>query len=114
MTVTFDSLLWQRWLWPEAEVLWFNTYQNRSHEWGVAPFYWYFASALPRALLGTILLVPFGLVSTSPSTKAIKHFFQNPCLVSPIDSRLFIMVSFFLFQPLSSPKLIDDTRSCQC
>ena len=32
----------------------------RSSEWGVMPFHWYFTSALPRSLLGTLPLVLLG------------------------------------------------------
>lgn len=39
-------------------VLFFNAVENRSSEWGVAPFHWYFTSALPRALLGAVVLIP--------------------------------------------------------
>lgn len=29
VTVILDSAFWGRWLWPEFEVLWFNTAENR-------------------------------------------------------------------------------------
>ncbi|CAG9464681.1 unnamed protein product [Pedinophyceae sp. YPF-701] len=61
-SVLVDSVMWRRWLWPEGGVLFFNTVMDGSKDYGVMPWHWYFTSALPRALLLTLPLVPVGLV----------------------------------------------------
>jgi alpha-1,6-mannosyltransferase len=60
ITVPVDSFFWDKWLWPEGQVLWFNTVMNKSREWGVMPWQWYLVSALPRALTISYILAPFG------------------------------------------------------
>eukprot|EP01048_Picozoa_sp_COSAG05_P023906 COSAG05_NODE_5387_length_1190_cov_5.817688_1_plen_107_part_00 len=41
--------------------------ENRSSEWGVSAWHWYFSAALPKALLpAAMLLIPIGWAHNSP------------------------------------------------
>lgn len=73
LTVPLDSLLWSRLVWPEGQVLFFNAVENKSSEYGVSPWYWYFLLAIPKGMLFTVLLLPFGSLRLAPLIVAMMN-----------------------------------------
>lgn len=62
ITLPLDSLLWQRWVWPEGEVFYYNAILGKSTDWGTSPWHWYGMTAIPKAMLFTIFLVPLSVM----------------------------------------------------
>ncbi|THH12420.1 hypothetical protein EW146_g7714 [Bondarzewia mesenterica] len=66
LTVVVDSYFWNQWpLWPELAGLYFNVFQGKSADWGVSPFHTYFASSIPKLLLGSAPLSLLGFLLDS-------------------------------------------------
>lgn len=78
ITTPLDSLLWQRPIWPEGEVFYFNTILGKSSEWGLSPWHWYFTSALPKAMLLTIFLVPLSVLRIVENGVDIERKWRQP------------------------------------
>jgi len=99
ITVLYDSFLWRRWLWPEGEVLFFNTIQNKSSEWGTQHSFWYFTSAIPRALLLTGILVPAGLIHPGYyyGKKSVKALVRISSIRDPLVLCFFGPVFVFVY-----------------
>uniref|UniRef100_A0A9R1SS38 Mannosyltransferase n=2 Tax=Cyprinus carpio TaxID=7962 RepID=A0A9R1SS38_CYPCA len=60
LTVMVDTVFWNKLLWPEGQVLWYNTHPSLTCSVPqTSPFLWYFYSPLPQALDSFILLYSF-------------------------------------------------------
>lgn len=74
-TVPIDSFFWQSFpLWPEWIAFYYNTIQGHSADWGVSPWYFYFADALPRLLLNPasyLLCIPIALLNAATRRRSL-------------------------------------------
>uniref|UniRef100_A0A3P8ZSR5 Mannosyltransferase n=1 Tax=Esox lucius TaxID=8010 RepID=A0A3P8ZSR5_ESOLU len=57
LTIGIDSFFWNKLLWPEGQVLWYNTILNKSSNWGIS-----FTTLNACCKSSTILFVPLGLL----------------------------------------------------
>ena len=67
VSVAIDSPFWGYLVWPEGGVLFFNTVENRSSEYGTEGALFYFTHALPKALTATVGLVLVGMLTAARS-----------------------------------------------
>lgn len=78
-----DSYFWSRPLWPEGEVLLFNTVENKSSEWGTHSWHWYFSSAMPKAMHTCTPLLFLGVLNpynNSRDERAALWYFLAPVI----------------------------------
>lgn len=66
ISFTIDSIFWAKPVWPEFEGLYFNLWLNKSHEWGVKPFFWYIYQCLPKIL---VLSTPLTMLADHKITR---------------------------------------------
>jgi alpha-1,6-mannosyltransferase len=74
-TVSIDSFFWQSTpLWPEWTAFYYNTVQGHSSDWGVSPWYFYFANALPRLMMNPttyLMCIPAALLPAATRSRSL-------------------------------------------
>ena len=74
-TVPVDSFFWQSIpIWPEWTGFYYNTILGHSADWGVSPWHFYFANALPRLMLNPltyVLCIPLSVLNVATRTRSL-------------------------------------------
>ena len=91
MTIAIDSYFWGKRVWPELQVLYFNTVMNKSSEWGTSPYQWYFVNAIPKSITIAIPLILIGLVY-----RAKHHILDKDILIAITPAVIFVGLYSFL------------------
>ncbi|KAI8344439.1 Alg9-like mannosyltransferase family-domain-containing protein [Chlamydoabsidia padenii] len=71
LSVLVDSWFWQRWVWPEGVVFYFNAILNKSSEWGTLPWHAYLSQFLPRLLMISYPLAMVAFVMDSRTRRLL-------------------------------------------
>jgi alpha-1,6-mannosyltransferase len=95
VTIPLDSMLWQKWTWPEGTVLYYNTVLNKSSDWGTSPWHWYWTSALPKALLLSLPMVPVSILHLP----AAMNLLRNPSMLWRRSSSPWLSTTSSIFDP---------------
>jgi alpha-1,6-mannosyltransferase len=77
VTIPLDSLMWQTWTWPEGQVFYYNAILGKSSDWGTSPWHWYVSTAIPKAMLATLVFLPLAVLripSCRLDTTWLAHF----------------------------------------
>lgn len=112
ISTCIDSYFWKHLLWPEGEVLRFNVLENKSSQYGVMKWHWYFTSALPRAMLNTGFFVLFAIISDKELRKFLMPFIAFLSLYSilPHKELRFIMYVLPIFNAVAAKFISDQIK----
>jgi alpha-1,6-mannosyltransferase len=99
ISVLVDSIVWGHATWPEGVVFYYNTVLNKSHEWGVMSWHWYFTSALPRCMSFGLPLMLLNYIVRFEAAKGLRPIlYMTSCFI--------VFVGLYSFLPHKEVRFI--------